>query len=284
MSAPLLIPSSIEEAVAARRESPDATVLAGGTHVLPTVDRLAGPGQLISLSRIDSLRGVTSEGGRWTIGGMTTVADLRTAPGVAAALPALAMACRSLGSRQVRNRATVGGNICAGGSQRSLVPVLLALDATVDLAGAGGTQTRPLSEVLAEEGSGVGPDEILTGVSFDAPSGHQVFYRIGPRNAVCWATAAVALVVDEPSRTVRLALGGVAPTSIRAAEAEATAQSGIDWDARTVPADVAVSFGEAAAAAANPITDAVATAEYRRHAIAVMARRSLESLFNEESA
>jgi CO/xanthine dehydrogenase FAD-binding subunit len=90
-------------------------------------------------------------------------------------------------------------------------------------------------------------------------------------------------VVDEPTRSVRVALGGAAPTAVRAPEAEAIGSQGVDWQSRTVADDVAAAFGVAAAQAADPISDFVASADYRRHAVAVMARRALRHIFEEES-
>jgi CO/xanthine dehydrogenase FAD-binding subunit len=178
----------------------------------------------------------------------------------------------------------LGGNICAGGAKRTLVPVLLAQDAAVDVVGPQGSRSIALSDVLAPEGIRLAADEILTAVRFAPSIGPQRFYRVGPRNAVCYATASVAVVVDEPTRTVRVALGGSAPTTVRAPAAEAITGEGVDWQQRTVSDDVAAAFGAAAAQAADPISDFVASADYRRHAVEVMARRALRHIFEEDRA
>jgi CO/xanthine dehydrogenase FAD-binding subunit len=93
----------------------------------------------------------------------------------------------------------------------------------------------------------------------------------------------VTVVLDEPTRSVRVALGGVAPTAVRAPAAEAIGCEGVDWQGRTVSDDVAAAFGAAAAQSADPVSDFVASAEYRRHAVEVMARRALRHIFEEES-
>lgn len=281
MTTYLLTPSTVAEAVAARATAPAARVLAGGTDLVPDVVRGQDPTGYISLRAIPGLTGVTAADTVIRMGALTTVAELKSSAVIAARAPVLQRAARSLGSRQVRNRATVGGNVCAGGHQRSLVPALLALDASVEIAGPSGTRSADLAGVLTTTGPGLAPDEILTAIAFDAVAGPQAYFKIGQRNAVCYATAAVALVIDEPGRQVRLALGGVNPVPVRAREAEAVAAAGIDWSTRTVPDDVARAFGAAAAAAAGPVPDHVATPEYRRHAVEVMARRALAHAFEE---
>ena len=283
MSGILLTPRSMAEAVAARRDHPRAQLIAGGTDVVADLNRGLPATGFVSLRGIDELRGVDLHDGRWRLGAMATIADLRANADLSSAWTALGQATRSLGSRQIRNRATVGGNICVGGSKRTLVPVLLAQDAVVDVVGPQGSRSVALSDVLAPERICLAADEILTAVCFAQSVGPQRYYRLGPRNAVCYATASVAVVIDEPTRSVRVALGGASPTAVRAPEAEAIGSQGVDWQNRTVADDVAAAFGAAAAQAADPISDFVASADYRRHAVAVMARRALRHIFEEES-
>lgn len=278
----LLIPETVDEVVAARRAHPRAQIIAGGTDVMADLNRGAPPTGLVSLRAVRQLSGVHFDEGHWHLGAMTTVADLRANSELCSGATALGQATRSLGSRQIRNRATVGGNICGGGATRTLIPVLLAQDATVDVTGSEGSRRIALSQLLAPEGARLSADEILTTVRFPASTGPQRFYRVGPRNAVCYATASVAVVVDEPTRSVRLALGGVASTAVRASAAEAIGCEGVDWQRRTVDDDVASAFGAAAAQAADPVSDFVASADYRRHAVEVMARRALRHIFEED--
>ncbi len=284
MTGSLLIPRTVAEAVEALSAHPRARVIAGGTDVVADLNRGVPPTGLISLRAITGLRGVHVHDDQWRIGAMTTVADIRSSTELCSPVTALGQATRSLGSRQVRNSATVGGNICGGGPLRTLIPVLLAYDATVDVAGEEGQRRTPLSQVLAPVGTQLAGNEVLTGVSFAPTTGPQRFYRVGPRNAVCYATASVTVVLDESTRSVRVALGGVAPTAVRAMTAEAVGAEGIGWEGRTVCDDVAAEFGAAAARAADPISDFVASAEYRRHAVAVMARRALRHIFEENPA
>jgi CO/xanthine dehydrogenase FAD-binding subunit len=278
----LLMPKGLDEAVVARRDHPRADLLAGGTDVVADLNRGVPATGFVSLRGVAELHGVERRDGRWRLGAMATIADLQTNSDLAAASTAVGQAARSLGSRQIRNRATVGGNVCGGGNHRTLVPVLLALDAAVDVMGPEGSRSVALSEVLAPQANRLSAGEILTAVRFADSVGPQRFYRVGPRNAACYATASVAVVLDEPNRAIRLALGGVAPTAIRAPAAEAIGSQGVDWLNRTVTDDVAAAFGAAAAESAAPVSDFVASADYRRHAVEVMARRALRHIFEEE--
>ena len=280
MTTLLARPTTVAEAVHALTSHPGTMIIGGGTEVMADQNRGRDPRGYVALRGVRGLAGLLSEDDRLRLGSMTTVADLLADPHVRVGSSVLRDAARSMASRQVRERATVGGNICAGGGDRTLVPALLALDAEVEVVDASGARTTPLLELTASDLT----DAILTGVSITPSRGPQVYYRVGPRNAMCYATAAVALVIDEEHRRVRLGLGGVAPRSIRAPEAEASAADGIDWSTRSVSDDVAAEFGRQAAAATEPVSDAVASADYRRHAIAVMARRALKHAFEEDQA
>lgn len=282
MTGSLLTPRTVEELIAARRDNPRARLIAGGTDVVADLNRGIPAEKLISLRAVAELGGVQNGDDRFRLGAMSTIADVRANAVVAPPNSALGQATRSLGSRQIRNRATVGGNICGGGAQRTLIPVLLAYDATVDVVGSQGARRVALADVIAPEGTRLAADEILTAVRFTQTSGPQRFYRVGPRNAACYATASVAVVVDEEARSVRVALGGVGATAVRAPAAEIVADEGIDWHAREVDDQLAADFGAAAAEAAEPLSDVVASAEYRRHAVTVMARRALKHIFEED--
>jgi CO/xanthine dehydrogenase FAD-binding subunit len=130
----------------------------------------------------------------------------------------------------------------------------------------------------------LGPGELIIGVTVPQLDGWQGFSKVGVRNAMVIATASACLAVDVPSRSVRLALGSVAPTVIRCPQAEGLAAAAVDWERNAVDDATAARFGEAAAAASRPIDDHRSTAAYRRHAIAVMARRLLRRAFPQEPA
>lgn len=268
------------EAVEALASRPGTVVVAGGTDLIADQNRGRDPRGYVALRGVDDLAGLARHGDRLDIGSMVTIAELLADRHVSEGASVLRQAARSMASRQVRERATVGGNVCAGGGDRTLVPALLALEAEVTLVGTAGARTVPLVD-LGESDLALA---VVTAVSISLSAGPQVYYRVGPRNAMCYATAAVALVVDEARQQVRLGLGGVARRSIRARDAEACAADGIDWSRRSVSDDLAEEFGRRAAAATDPISDAVASADYRRHAVAVMSRRALKHAFEEGSA
>ena len=137
----LLTPRAVDEAVAVRRDHPLAQLIAGGTDVVADLNRGRAPTGLVSLRGIPELRGVDFRDGGWRLGAMATIAEVLAHAELSSPSSAVGQATRSLGSRQIRNRATVGGNICGGGNQRTLVPVLLALGAVVDVAGPNGPRS-----------------------------------------------------------------------------------------------------------------------------------------------
>jgi CO/xanthine dehydrogenase FAD-binding subunit len=158
--------------------------------------------------------------------------------------------------------------------------VLAALDASVELVGPDGTRTMPIAEFMTGvKRTALGPGELITAVTVPLLAGWQGYAKVGVRNAMVIAIAGACLAVDRPSRSVRIALGSVAPTIVRAPEAEAFATAAADWDAGSVaPADAA-RFGELAAAASRPIDDHRASAAYRRRAVEVLGRRLLRRAF-----
>lgn len=187
-------------------------------------------------------------------------------------MPLLARTARTMCTRQVRNRATLGGNVASGGPDRSLPPALLALDAKVTLASESGERELALDDFLAPFGTtNLGPDEIVTGVTVPLVRGFADFTQVGPRNAQYFPTAAVALVMDEDARNVRIGLANGADRACRSPEAEEFAGSTIDWAGRTVRDEVAVGFGRLVSEHSDPPGDLTATSDYRRHTLGVMA-------------
>jgi CO/xanthine dehydrogenase FAD-binding subunit len=160
------------------------------------------------------------------------------------------------------------------------LPVLSALDAVVHLASAQGARDLPVHDfMVGVKRTALAPGELIVAVTVPLLDGWQGYSKVGVRNAMVIATASACLATDRPRRSIRLALGSVAPTIVRAAEAEAFAASEADWAAGAIDDAAVERFGALAAAAASPITDHRSTAEYRRHAIAVMARRLLRRAF-----
>ena len=281
----VLTPGSLEDALDALARHPDALVLAGGTDLMVEVNeahrRLTGEETVVAVGRVPELR-------TWIhdpleqhvrLGAGVTYAELETGP-LAALLPALAQAARTVGSPQIRSAATIGGNLATCSPAGDGLPVLVALEADVELMGPHGTRTMPAAEfMIGVKRTARRPGELISAVTVPLLDGWQGYAKVGVRNAMVIAIASSCLAVDVPTRSVRLALGSVAPTIVRASAAEAFAVDAVDWDASSVSHDVAARFGALAGTASSPIDDHRATAAYRRRAVEVLARRLLQRAF-----
>ena len=258
-----LVPRSLAEALALKAEHPDAVPVAGGTDLMVALN--AGhvrPPTLLDLSRVDQLTAWYRQNGTVFVGAGVTFAriadELRD-------FPALAQAARSVGSPQIRARATIGGNLATASPAGDGIAALAAYDAAIVAARAGATRKIPCRDFfVGPKQTSLAPDELITGVEWHVAHGPGSFVKVGPRNAIVIAIASVCLQVDGDE--VRLALGSVAPTVIRAPDAERFAAG------HGGPAE----FGRLAAAATSPIDDLRGTAAYRRHVVEVLARRALE--------
>jgi CO/xanthine dehydrogenase FAD-binding subunit len=193
--------------------------------------------------------------------------------------PCLAMASRTIGSPQIRNRGTVGGNLGTASPAGDAHPPLLATRATVEIESVAGARVVPIDDFFTgPKRSALGPDELIRAVRIPVADGPQQFSKIGPRNAMVIATTSFALCVDRRDRRVGTGIGSAGPTPLRADRAEALVVEALHdrWaDPGPLDPDLARRFGELVAAAASPIDDVRGTARYRRHALAVLARRCL---------
>jgi CO/xanthine dehydrogenase FAD-binding subunit len=277
----VLLPRLLEEALEMKTDRPEARPIAGGTDVMVDLnfdrDR---PEALIDVSALPELRDWSREDGTIVLGAGVTYTRIMSE------LPehlALAQASRTVGSPQIRNRATVGGNLGTASPAGDALPVLAAHDAEIVLARAGGgRRTLPWSEFIeGVKKTALEPDELILAARWRILRGPASFSKIGTRNAMVIAVASLCLVFDEEGRSVRVALGSVGPTIIRAREAEAFAGEALSragaWDDAWAPFPVSdvESFGELVAGAARPIDDVRGSAAYRRHACRVLARRAL---------
>jgi CO/xanthine dehydrogenase FAD-binding subunit len=280
----------VGEAVAALGADPDALVLAGGTDLMVEINeahrRLAGDETVVSVGRIPELLAWSYDPATSTVrlGAGVTYAELARPP-LATLLPALGQAARTVGSPQIRNAATIGGNLATCSPAGDGLPVLSALDAVVELEAPTGRRELPVGEFMTGvKRTARRPDELISAVTVPVLDGWQGYVKVGVRNAMVIAIAGACLAVDRPSRSVRLALGSVAPTIVRASEAEAFAESHVDWDTLALADDTEREFGRLAAAVSRPIDDHRASAAYRRHAVEVLARRLLRRAFPESAA
>ena len=290
-----LVPRTLPDALAALADDPSLTVLAGGTDLM--VDLNYGrrrPAGVLSLRRLGELRGWRVEGdgdgtgggtgGEVVLGAATTYTDLLD-PELARLVPALAAAARTVGSPQIRNTGTIGGNLGTASPAGDTLPVLFALDAEVDVASAAGERRVPVGEfVTGPKRNALEPGELVTAVRVPVAAGPQEFLKVGVRNAMVIAIASCALVVDLDHRTIGCALGAVGPLPIRDGGVEAWVATRVDWDGRRLShQSVVEGFGRRMAAASKPIDDHRAPAAYRRHAVAVLARRALERAWSSRS-
>ena len=281
----VLVPRSLDAAVAALADHADAVILAGGTDLMVEINgsrhRFAEGDTVVAVSRVPELRSWTHDPSARTVrlGAGVTYAELEVAP-LATLLPALAQAARTVGSPQIRNAATIGGNLATCSPAGDGLPVLSALDAVVELQGSTGRRELAVGEFMTGvKRTARRPDELITAVTVPVLDGWQGYAKVGIRNAMVIAIAGACLAVDRPTRSIRLALGSVAPTIVRAAEAEAHAAATVDWDTLSVDDAATQEFGRLAGAATRPIDDHRATAAYRRHAVEVLARRLLRRAF-----
>jgi len=280
----LVVAKSVEEALAAKLKRPSSHFVSGGTEIIADQNLgIAYPDGYISLRHIDTLCRIETVPEGLRIGAGCVIAQVWTDK-LAATIPLLGKAARAFGTRQVRNRATVGGNIASGLPDRTLVICLLALDASVQLQSLKGQRVVPLEKFLvAPKKTAITPEEIVIAVTIPEVKGFQDYNMIGPRNAQFFVTVSMALVVDSVNQKIRLGLGNAGPTALRAQLAENFANSAIDWKKQQVSEATAAEFGEIAGKNCNPPSDVTAGENYRRHAIKVMARRLLTRAFEKES-
>ena len=271
-------PTQLDDALRALAEDPSTTILAGGTDLMVGVNAgVQRPTTVLSLRRVDELRSWRRDGSDLVIGAGITYATILGSE-LCQLAPALAQAARTVGSPQIRNTGTIGGNLGTASPAGDTLPVLAALDARVELASAHGRRTIALDHFLVgPKATALVPGELVVSVRVPAASGPQEYLKIGVRNAMVIAVASCALVVDRTRRRVTCALGSVGPVPIRDRRTEAWLSSQVDWDlTRVRSASVAERFGMHMASAARAIDDHRAPAGYRRHAVAVLARRAVE--------
>lgn len=280
-----LVATSLAEAVEALASDPAATVLAGGTDVMVEVnDGHRAIERVIAVDRIPELRTWHHDpvAGVLHLGAGITWGEIEREP-IAEWVPALAQAARTVGSPQIRHAGTIGGNLGTASPAGDGLPPLAALDATVHLVSVAGERSLPFTEFMTgPKRTARRPDELIRGVTVPLLDGFQGYSKVGVRNAMVIATASAALVVDTAAHTVRLALGSVGPVILRCPEAEAFAAGAADWHLDRVSVADVQQFAALARAAARPIDDHRSTADYRRHAVGVMAGRLLRRAFPHE--
>jgi CO/xanthine dehydrogenase FAD-binding subunit len=257
----VLTPRTLEEALRLKSETPGAVPIEGGTDVMVELnfDR-ARPPALLNLNEVAELKGWSRENGKLRLGASLTYDEAMEAT-LAEQLPALAEASRTVGSPQIRNRGTIGGNLGTASPAGDALPPLLIEDAEVELAGAGGTRRLPLREFLVgPKQNALEEDELITAVLVEPSGAPQTFMKIGPRNAMVIAVCSLALSADRERGELRASFGSAGPV---------TGLVSGSLDERE-------SFPDLVSEAASPIDDVRGTARYRRHALRVLTARALD--------
>ncbi len=283
MSLELFRPRSLEEACMLLMEREGVRPLAGGTDLLSRRERgIPLPPALVSLAGL-GLEGVReAEAGTIRIGALTTHAAIARSSYFCALYPVLAEACAGVGSPQIRNMGSLGGNLCHASPAADAATALLALGARLEIAGPGGVRMLPVEEFFLEPGrTALAKGEILSGIILSAPAPHSAYLKLGRRKAMEIAVVGVAAVLEMEGALVkecRIGLAAVAPTPLRARQAEDLLR-GCEPTAEAVER-----AASAAAAECSPLSDHRASADYRRAMVKVLVRRAVQAAAGKEAA
>jgi CO/xanthine dehydrogenase FAD-binding subunit len=255
----ILTPRSLDEALRLKSDRPDAIPIQGGTDLMVALnfDR-ARPEAILNLNDVAELRGWSRENGTLRLGaGLTYTEALELGDG----FRSLAEAARTVGSPQIRNRGTIGGNLGTASPAGDALPPLMIEGGVVEVASVRGSRRLPVAAFLVGvKRNALEPDELITAVHVEPSGQPQTFMKVGPRNAMVIAVCSLALVADRERGELRASFGSSAPT-VRLV---------------TAAVDEADGFPDRVADAASPIDDVRGTAAYRRHALRVLTRRALE--------
>jgi CO/xanthine dehydrogenase FAD-binding subunit len=258
----VLTPKTLDEALRIRAAAGGAVPIEGGTDVMVELNFDRGrPQALLNLNEVAELKGWRADDGVLRLGASLTYTEAMRDE-LASRLPALAEASRTVGSPQIRNRGTIGGNLGTASPAGDALPPLLVAGATVEVASAArGARTLPLDEFLVgPKKNALEPDELIVAVHVRPSGAPQTFMKVGPRNAMVIAICSLALEVDRERGELRAAFGSAGPVA----------------GLVTAPAGEVDDFPDRVVSAASPIDDVRGTAAYRREALRVLVRRALE--------
>jgi len=271
---PVFIPTSLSEATDLLAAHPSAQLLTGGTDFMVEVNfNHRHPDTVLSLRKLTELQewNIDHSSGLVHIGASVPYATMEHGE-LATALPALAEAARTVGSPQIRAAGSLGGNLGTCSPAGDSLPVLSALNATVHLISQTSQRTVPFADfMVGPKRNSKLPNEIITGVTIPMTTGWQGYAKVGVRNAMVISVASVCLAIHD--NQVRVALGSVGPTIIRAKESELWINS---LGLSQISDVTAREFGQRVSQESRPIDDHRSTAEYRRHAVGVLATRLLQ--------
>jgi CO/xanthine dehydrogenase FAD-binding subunit len=281
-----LQPESWREALEIKAERPEAVPIRGGTDMMVDLNfARRRPDVMLDLSRVSEIEVWSEEAGMLRVGAGVTYT--RLIDELSEELPGIAMASRTVGSPQIRNRGTVGGNLATSSPAGDALPPLYASGAEVEVASVKGTRRIPVAEFISgPKKNALAVDELISSFYIPRATGPQQYAKIGTRNAMVIAVSSLALALHPSDDKVGVCIGSAGPTPIQATEAEEFLQGMIEegglWESRTALDEAALQrFGELVVGAAQPIDDVRGTAEYRRHSVGVLARRTLTWAWDE---
>jgi carbon-monoxide dehydrogenase medium subunit len=270
-------PKSISDALALlSKHGNEAKVIAGGTDVMVDIKFKEEPGCLVNIKKIPSLAGISESGGTLRIGALTTIREIETSAIVRDKLPVLWESAHQFASLQVRNTATIGGNICRASPSGETLTPLLVLEANAILAFSDGERSEPFKSFFQGPGkSAAGVKGLLTEIEVPIPPAGSkgVYLKHAVRGAMDIAMVGVAVLLSADAgnvKDVRIGLGAVAPTPVRAPKTEALLKG------KPLTAALLKEAGTLAASEASPISDQRSSAENRRWIVEALTRRGLE--------
>ncbi|OGQ84249.1 MAG: hypothetical protein A3F90_13710 [Deltaproteobacteria bacterium RIFCSPLOWO2_12_FULL_60_19] len=272
-------PESVSEALSLlAKYGNEAKIIAGGTDVMVDIKYKEEPGCLVNIKRIPGMSAIEESGGSLRIGPLVTIREIETSKLVRERLPLLWEACHQFASLQIRNTATIGGNICRASPSGETLAPLLVLGAKAKLAFSDGEKTEPFNSLFQGPGkTSLGSKGLLAAIEIPYPpkGSSGVYLKHAVRGPMDIAVVGIAVLVvpDSAAKTLqeaRIGLGAVAPTPIRAIKAEAMLR-GKPLDSKLVE-----QAAQMAAAESSPITDQRGSAEYRRWIVEALTRRGLE--------
>ena len=274
-----MVPRTLKDALQAISANPSAQLIQGGTDLMVEINfNHRKPTDVIALRRVDELKSVQIDAkkSQVTIGAGLPYQQMEHGE-IAQYIPALAQAARTVGSPQIRSAGSIGGNLGTCSPAGDALPVLSALDATINLQTADSSRTIAIHDfMVGVKRNARQPGEIIVSTTLPIISGWQGYAKVGVRNAMVISVASCCLVVDRTNGTIAVALGAVGPTIVRCRETESWLASQIDLKTKaTVSPNLLQEFGDRIANESKPIDDHRSTAAYRRHAVSVLARRML---------
>jgi CO/xanthine dehydrogenase FAD-binding subunit len=281
-----LQPESWQEALETKAARPEARPIFGGTDVMVEInfDR-ERPQAILDLTRVPEIREWAEDNGRLRVGAGVTYSRIIAELG--GKLPGLAMASRTVGSPQIRNRGTVGGNLGTASPAGDGLPPLYASDAEIEVESTGGIRRMPITDFITGPKRNVLKDnELISAFHIPEAEGPQQYAKIGTRNAMVIAVCSFGVALHPEQKKVGACIGSAAPTPVRARYAEGFIEAILEerdlWQSRVeIDERVLRRFGEMVEMAARPITDVRGTAAYRTHAVGVLARRTLKWAWDE---